>query len=90
MGPANMIKIAVCDDEPAMCDQMAEMTAHTLRKWKEPFEIVRCLDPKGVLEKIQDLDLLFLDIQMPGLYGISFAKILRKSLFIQTKTGAKI
>lgn len=73
-----MMKIAVCDDEPAMCRQMAEMAAQILERWKEPFEMIRCLDPHLLLERIQDLDLLFLDIQMPGLDGVSFAKIIRE------------
>ena len=34
-----MIKIAVCDDEPVICEQLKQMVASKLKQWDEPFQI---------------------------------------------------
>ena len=72
-----VIKIAVCDDEAAMCGQIAQMTAQILTRLDEPFKIDCYQDPRSLLEQADLLDLLFLDIQMPGLDGVDLAKKLR-------------
>lgn len=73
-----MIKIAVCDDEAAMCRQIGQMTAQILTRWDEPFTIDCYQDPRSLLAEADLLDLLFLDIQMPGLDGVDLAKKLRE------------
>lgn len=73
-----MIKIAVCDDEAAMCEQMKEMAAQILGQWKEPFDMACYLSPQELLGNSYRPDLLFLDIQMPGLNGVELARKLKE------------
>lgn len=72
-----MIKIAVCDDEAAMCEQIQQMTAQVLGRGREPFEMIHYLNPQDLLADPSHLDLLFLDIQMPGVNGVELARRLR-------------
>lgn len=66
------IKILIADDEPLALELLASMLASIV-----DVEIVgRCRNGREVLRWLADgsADLLFLDIQMPGLDGISVAK----------------
>lgn len=76
-----MIKIAICDDEPVMCEQLEQKVASVLKRWKESFQITRCTNAVQFLYGPMDYDLIFLDIQMPNLDGIRLAKQLREKSF---------
>lgn len=76
-----MIKIAVCDDEPVMCERLEQMTASVLEQWGEPFRISCCTNAVQFLYGPLDYDLIFLDIQMPNLDGIGLARRLREKEF---------
>lgn len=76
-----MIKIAVCDDEKVMCEQLKRMTASKLEQWKENFRITCYTNALQLLYGPQDADLIFLDIQMPHLDGMDLAKRLRQKGF---------
>lgn len=76
-----MIKIAVCDDEPVMCRRLKQMVASRLERWEEPFRITCYTNAVQFLYTPLDFDLIFLDIQMPNLDGISLAKRLRQREF---------
>lgn len=77
-----MIKIAICDDEPVMCEQLKQMVSSKLEAWKEPFKITCRTSGAALLFSPPDYDIIFLDIQMPGLDGVLLAKRLRQQGFL--------
>lgn len=76
-----MIKIAVCDDEPVICQHLKEMVSAILEQWNEPFKIICYTNAASLLFSSLNYDLIFLDIQMPGLDGVGLAKRLRGQKF---------
>lgn len=69
-----MIKIAVCDDEPVICEQLKQMVASKLKQWDEPFQIACYTNAVQFFYMPLDYDLIFLDIRMPNLNGMELAK----------------
>lgn len=76
-----MIKIAVCDDEPVMCERLRQMTASRLEQWGESFQIACFTNAVQFFYMPMDYDLIFLDIRMPNLSGLELAKRLREKEF---------
>ncbi|MCI9006721.1 MAG: response regulator transcription factor [Lachnospiraceae bacterium] len=76
-----MIKIAVCDDEPVICEQLKQMVASKLKQWDEPFQIACYTNAVQFFYMPLDYDLIFLDIRMPNLNGMELAKKLREKDF---------
>ena len=68
------MKIAICDDEKRIRDVIAEQ----VRLVSEKVTIECFSDADGILTDAFDADILFLDIQMPGLSGMEAAKKLRE------------
>ncbi|MCI8660970.1 MAG: response regulator transcription factor [Lachnospiraceae bacterium] len=79
-----MIKIAICDDDPTMCYQLHQLISQKLDSLNTAHTITCYANAARLLAIPLDFDLLFLDIQMPGIGGISLAKTLRQQNF----TGA--
>lgn len=73
-----MFRIAVCDDEEALCLQLKQKAAEKLEEWRQPFEIICYTEPLELMHSAEVFDLLFLDIQMPELDGVALAKRLRE------------
>lgn len=69
------MKLAICDDEKRIRD----MIAAAAREYSSDLEIECFADAKGILADSFHSDILFLDIQMPGIDGMQAAKILRSS-----------
>ena len=69
------MKLAICDDEKRIRDIIAE----SVKEVSEKIEIEFYADAKGILSANFDSDILFLDIQMPGIDGMGAARMLRSS-----------
>lgn len=69
------MKLAICDDEKRIRDIIAE----SVKEVSEKIEIEFYADAKGILSASFDSDILFLDIQMPGIDGMGAARMLRSS-----------
>ena len=69
------MKLAICDDEKRIRDIIAE----SVKEISEKIEIEFYSDAKGILSANFDSDILFLDIQMPGIDGMGAARMLRSS-----------
>lgn len=67
------MKLAICDDER----RIREVIAEAVREVSESMEIACFADAKGILATGFDADILFLDIQMPGVDGMRAARLLR-------------
>lgn len=83
-----MLKIAVCDDEPAFVEQISDR----IKKYI-PDGIIQCfLSSEDLLLQGELFDIYFLDIQMEKMNGIETAKKLREleeESIIVFITGAK-
>ena len=69
------MKLAICDDEKRIRDIIAE----SVKEVSEKIEIEFYADAKGIISASFDSDILFLDIQMPGIDGMGAARMLRSS-----------
>lgn len=75
------MNIIICDDEKSIQALLQQKTARFFAEKNVPCEILSCSSGEEVLtltEKGTAIDLLFLDIQMPGRNGMEIAQILRR------------
>lgn len=68
-----IMKVVICDDEK----RIREMIAKCVREVSDASEIELLSDAKSVVLSSFDGDILFLDIQMPGIDGMNAARLLR-------------
>lgn len=76
-----MIRIAVCDDEPSMCEYLKQTISAIMEQQQERCRVTCYTNAVRLLCSPLDFDLIFLDIQMPNLDGIALAKKLRQKDF---------
>lgn len=72
------MKIGICDDEKFVHEEVAELIQIFCKKYHEKYSLFSFTSAEQLLKSTEKLDCLLLDIQMPGLDGISAAKLLRK------------
>lgn len=73
-----MIKIGICDDEKIILEILQEIILECLKELNFKAEIVLFNKGKELLETEMELDILFLDIEMPQMDGIEVGKELRR------------
>jgi len=74
-----MIKIAICDDEPTMAQELAGHLAEYMKeKSITAYDLSSFPDSCALLDAADRFDVIFLDIQMEHLDGMETAKLLRQ------------
>lgn len=74
-----MIKVAVCDDEPSMVQEISEhLSKYMEEKHPDSYNVVCFSNGRSLLESDCEFDLVFLDIQMERPDGMETARILRQ------------
>ena len=79
-----MLRAIIADDEPAV----GKLIRHFFEKEQIPVQIIdEVNDGQAALDAIltQRPDLVFLDIQMPGMTGVELAKRIKKISFIMSR-----
>ena len=72
------IVIGICDDEMAAVLQVEKIVKDYLERIKKEAQILLFQSGKELLEYTEELDVIFLDIEMPKLDGIEVGKIICK------------
>ncbi len=74
-----MIKIAICDDEPAMVREISEyLSSYMESKGLTAYCVNSFSSGQSLLESGCDFDLIFLDVQMDQPDGMETAKLMRR------------
>ena len=74
-----IINIAICDDETVFIEQLRSKLLNYSTELKTNNKITTFNNPDELLKKIDEIDILFLDVDMPGMNGIEAAKKIRKT-----------
>ncbi|MDE7029685.1 MAG: LytTR family DNA-binding domain-containing protein [Lachnospiraceae bacterium] len=69
-----MYQIAVCDDEPAICEAVAEI----IRKWNPDIRVCCFHSGEALVAAYDFFDAVFLDIDMKGIDGIETGRQIRE------------
>lgn len=69
-----MYEIAICDDEPAICD----MVSNVIREWGPDIKISCFYSGESLLASYESFDVIFLDIDMKGIDGIETGRQIRE------------
>lgn len=70
--------IGICDDEMAAVLQIEKIVTDYLEREKKEAQVFLFQNGKELLEHVEELNVLFLDIEMPELDGIEVGKIICK------------
>lgn len=69
-----MIKVGICDDEKIVLELLKSLVEQCLKELGEDSTILTFDSGEKLLEEAKGLDILFLDIEMPGMDGIETGK----------------
>lgn len=72
------IVIGICDDEMAAVSQIENIVTDYLERVKKEATVLLFQNEKELLEHVEELNVLFLDIEMPELDGFDVGKIICK------------
>lgn len=78
-----MVKIAICDDEAVIIQQISALVKAEFEKYNEKVQVQSFDRPGDLIDCLKDkevYDLVFLDIQMPDKTGIDVANFIREAL----------
>lgn len=73
-----LTKIAICDDEEMILEQLSQLIYNIMEKIEQKHEIYTFTEGNALLEKGDAFDLVFLDINMPDMDGIETGKRLQR------------
>lgn len=76
-----MIRIAIVDDEEIVLSYVSNKISEILKKFKYDAKIVKYTNGREIIEadKVQNFDIIFLDLEMPELDGMQTAQIIREN-----------
>ena len=74
-----MLSIAVCDDMPIECAELAGDIENTLNQSGTEFYLKRFFNGQELLKDVSSFDIVFLDIKMPEISGMELAKQMREN-----------
>lgn len=72
-----MITIAICDDEKYILDKLKRLAVGFFQRKKVEVKVIVFRSGEELLDYQQNIDILFLDIQMDGIDGMETARRLR-------------
>ena len=72
-----MLKIAICDDERVIIDELYKMLNGLLQSCQYANQIMIFPNGEGVLEEAEKLDIVFMDIDMPEKDGLQLSQELK-------------
>ncbi|NLL76716.1 MAG: response regulator transcription factor [Clostridiales bacterium] len=72
------LRIGICDDEKLVIDGLERMIAECLCAIGQDYEIHTFLSGSGLIKKVQELDVVFLDVIMPDMDGYETGKKINK------------
>lgn len=73
-----MLLIAVCDDIPLECADIAKQIETILKQSNTDFMIKKFFGGLELIQSRESFDIIFLDIKMPNINGMELAKQIRK------------
>lgn len=74
-----MFRVAVCDDQKQIVEQLSGIVTNILSDLAIEYSLEGYYDGDKLLQADKDYDLVFLDIEMPGLDGIEVGKLLKQN-----------
>ncbi len=74
-----MITVAACDDDNTQRNSLKVLIDRTLSLLGTEYRIIEFECGEALLRKSTSLDILFLDIEMPGINGVETAKLIRQT-----------
>ena len=83
-----MLKLAVCDDDKAVCEWLRQKLLYYGETCGESLEIYCYLSENALLETLEEnqFDIIFLDIQLEKSNGIQIGEEIRKKTAWQNDT----